>query len=104
MDFFGEADELHMLYNFVRDNYLFLALARESAEPLCRVADLLPRAPGAGQWANFLRNLDELDLERLTEEERRDVYRVFAPDETMRIYGRGIRPPCCETAVESRWR
>jgi maltose alpha-D-glucosyltransferase/alpha-amylase len=40
---------------------------------------------------NFLRNLDELDLERLAEEEREFVYHAFAPDRTMRIFGRGIR-------------
>jgi maltose alpha-D-glucosyltransferase/alpha-amylase len=39
----------------------------------------------------FLRNLDELDLERLTEEERESVYQAFAPDQDMRIFGRGIR-------------
>jgi maltose alpha-D-glucosyltransferase/alpha-amylase len=38
-----------------------------------------------------LRNLDELDLERLTERERDVVYQAFAPDEDMRILGRGIR-------------
>jgi maltose alpha-D-glucosyltransferase/alpha-amylase len=40
---------------------------------------------------NFLRNLDELDLERLTDAEREDVYRAFAPELSMRIFGRGIR-------------
>lgn len=39
----------------------------------------------------FIRNHDELDLERLSDEEREEVYRAFAPDENMRIYGHGIR-------------
>jgi maltose alpha-D-glucosyltransferase/alpha-amylase len=43
------------------------------------------------QWATFLRNHDELDLSRLTEDQRSDVMKVFAPKEDMRIYGRGIR-------------
>jgi maltose alpha-D-glucosyltransferase / alpha-amylase len=43
------------------------------------------------QWANFQRNFDELDLERLSEEEREEVYAAFAPEPEMRIYGRGIR-------------
>ncbi len=90
-DYFGAGDELNLLFNFLLDNYLFLALAREEAEPLASVLNLIPSIPHEGQWVNFLRNLDELDLERLTEEERQDVYRVFAPDEDMRIYGRGIR-------------
>ena len=51
----------------------------------------MPAGSGRGQWANFLRNLDEVDLERLTAAEREEVYRAFAPKEEMRIYGRGIR-------------
>ena len=39
----------------------------------------------------FIRNHDELDLERLEDNEREEVYKAFAPDENMRIYGRGIR-------------
>ncbi|WP_447978589.1 alpha-amylase family protein [Candidatus Nitrospira bockiana] len=89
--FFGEGDELQLLYNFLLANHLFLAFARRRAEPLARVLRLLPPLPEAGQWVNFLRNLDELDLERLTDAEREEVYRAFAPEPTMRIFGRGVR-------------
>jgi maltose alpha-D-glucosyltransferase/alpha-amylase len=87
----GDGDEMNVLFNFQLDNYLFLALAREEAEPLRWALRLLPPRPATGQWANFLRNLDELDLERLSEVERQEVYAAFAPKEEMRIYGRGIR-------------
>jgi maltose alpha-D-glucosyltransferase/alpha-amylase len=90
-DFFGEGNELHLLYNFLLDNYLFLALATGRAEPIERALRLLPAIPETCQWVNFLRNLDELDLERLTEEERELVYHAFAPERDMRIFGRGIR-------------
>ena len=90
-DYFGGGDELHMLFNFYLNSYLFLALAREEAEPIARAYDALPTPPPVGQWANFVRNHDELDLERLSKEEREEVMRVFAPEENMRIYGRGIR-------------
>lgn len=43
------------------------------------------------QYGSFLRNHDELDLERLSEEDRQAVYREMAPREDMRIFGRGIR-------------
>ncbi|MDS0283547.1 alpha-amylase family protein [Haloarcula onubensis] len=89
--FFGTGDELDMLFNFLLDNYLFLALAREDVEPVIEGLRLLPSIPSNGQWVNFLRNLDELDLERLLELERADVFEAFAPDEDQRIYGRGIR-------------
>ena len=89
--FFGDGDEMHLLYNFVLNNFLFLTFATNLAEPLQRCLRLLPSPPENGQWVNFLRNLDELDLERLSDEERDAVYRAFAPDKNMRIFGRGIR-------------
>lgn len=90
-DFFGDGDELQMIQNFLLDNFVMLALAREQAEPIGRVLATLPQPPPNAQWANFLRNFDELDLERLTVEERNEVYAAFAPEPEMRIYGRGIR-------------
>ena len=90
-EYFGDGEELTMLFNFVLNNYLFLGLARESVEPVVRGLRLLPSVPAEGQFVNFLRNLDELDLERLTESEREDVFQAFAPEENMRIFGRGIR-------------
>ena len=50
-----------------------------------------PPLPAMAQWATFLRNHDELDLSKLTDEQRRDVFRAFAPKKDMQIYGRGIR-------------
>lgn len=89
--YFGDGDEFSLLFNFFLDNYIFLALARQEADPLMHALRRLPTVPEVGQWANFLRNLDELDLERLPAEEREEVYAAFAPEEEMRIYNRGIR-------------
>lgn len=89
--YFGGGEEMQLLLNFSLTNYLFLALARQNAGPVKQALDLLPPPPENGQWANFLRNHDELDLERLTPEERQEVFDRFAPEEEMRIYGRGIR-------------
>ncbi|YBV94163.1 alpha-amylase family protein (plasmid) [Phyllobacteriaceae bacterium JZ32] len=88
---FFDGSRLNMMFNFLLDNYLILALAEERAEPIQRGLTLLPQAPSNGQWANFLRNLDEADLERLKPEELEAVFRAFAPEENMRIYGRGLR-------------
>jgi maltose alpha-D-glucosyltransferase / alpha-amylase len=90
-DYFGDGDELQLLFNFLLNNYIYLALAREDAEPLRRALQLLPKRPKEGQWANFLRNHDELDLERLTRAERAEVMKRFGPKEEMQIYHRGIR-------------
>lgn len=89
--FFGDGDEMHLLYNFFLNNFLFLAFASGTAEPLRRAFRLLPPIHESGQWITFLRNLDELDLERLDENEREAVYHAFAPDADMKIFGRGIR-------------
>jgi len=89
--YFGNGDEMHLLYNFLLDNYLFLGLATQQGEAIRRALRLLPSIPESGQWVNFLRNLDELDLERLSDKERALVFDVFAPDHNMRIFGRGIR-------------
>lgn len=90
-DYFGEGDQMHMLFNFYLNNYIFLALARKKAGPIVKALKNLPSLSGEEQMANFLRNHDELDLERLTNEEREEVYTAFAPDKNMKIYGRGIR-------------
>ncbi|MDT0643076.1 alpha-amylase family protein [Zunongwangia sp. F363] len=90
-DFFGKSDQMHMLLNFYVNNYIFLALARGEATALARAIEQLPVHSQKEQMANFLRNHDELDLERLTASEREEVFKDFAPEENMRIFGRGIR-------------
>jgi maltose alpha-D-glucosyltransferase/alpha-amylase len=90
-DFFGGGDEMQMLYNFYLNNYLFLAFATGKAAPIIRAVTMLPNIPHTCQWVNWVRNYDELDLERLSEDEQQQVYEAFAPDQSMRIYGRGIR-------------
>jgi maltose alpha-D-glucosyltransferase/alpha-amylase len=90
-DYVGSGDRLQMLLDFHVVQYLFLALATGRASPLAHALRAKPPMPVAGQWANFLRNHDELDLGRLSDAERELVYRAFAPDPAMRLYGRGIR-------------
>ncbi|HZB12843.1 MAG TPA: alpha-amylase family protein [Chryseolinea sp.] len=90
-DFFGKGDQVQMLLNFYVNNHIFLALATKKAAPLERAFKELPQTTVKEQMGIFIRNHDELDLERLTEKERNEVYEAFAPDENMRIYGRGIR-------------
>lgn len=89
--YFGEQNRLHMMFNFIVNQRLFLALAREEATPVAEALSTLPGLPLMAQWTSFLRNHDELDLGRLNEQEREDCFAAFAPREDMRIYGRGIR-------------
>ncbi|WP_433115185.1 alpha-amylase family protein [Micromonospora sp. CA-246542] len=93
--FFGDAsgsgNRIHMLFDFMLNGRLMLALARQDPESLIEALRDTPKLPVGGQWATFLRNHDEIDLSRLTTEQRNQVYAEFGPDENMRIYDRGIR-------------
>jgi maltose alpha-D-glucosyltransferase / alpha-amylase len=87
----GPNDRTHMLFAFGLNARLWLALARADAEPLVEGLAALPKLPAMAQWATFLRNHDELDLSRLTTEQRQDVFRAFGPRRTMQLFDRGIR-------------
>jgi maltose alpha-D-glucosyltransferase/alpha-amylase len=92
MEYFGRAGErLHMMFNFQVNQNLFYALACADSRPLVKALKSTRARPSTAQWGQFLRNHDELDLGRLSEEQRQAVFEVFAPDEDMRLYGRGIR-------------
>jgi maltose alpha-D-glucosyltransferase/alpha-amylase len=92
MNFFGNGDErMHMMFNFYVNQHMFYALASEDVRPLVRALEATRKIPKYAQWASFLRNHDELDLGRLTPEQRKRVYEKFAPSKDMQLYGRGIR-------------
>ena len=90
-EYVGHPDRLSMAIDFWLNNNIFLSLAREKAEPLARALARRPLPHPHSQYATFLRNHDELDLEQLGKEERQEVLDRFAPEEEMRAYGRGIR-------------
>jgi maltose alpha-D-glucosyltransferase/alpha-amylase len=87
----GPSDRAQMLFDFLLNPRAWLALARQDAEPLIDALTTAVKLPAGGQWATFLRNHDELDLSRLTDEQRGNVFRAFARRPEMRLYGRGIR-------------
>jgi maltose alpha-D-glucosyltransferase/alpha-amylase len=90
-EYFGQGDEMNMLLNFLLSQYIFLAMAEGDASSIHELVGIMPKPPHQGQYANFLRNHDELDLDRLDDRARRLVFDTFAPEPSMRIYGRGIR-------------
>jgi maltose alpha-D-glucosyltransferase / alpha-amylase len=90
--YFAEGHKgIHMLFNFYVNQYLFYALATGNADPLKEAIDASKQVSPMVQWANFLRNHDELDLGRLSEEQREEVFATFGPDEEMQLYERGVR-------------
>jgi len=89
--YFGEGDRVHVIFNFFVNQHLWLALARQKAQPIRDAYAALPTIPKYCEWANFLRTHDELDLARLSDGEREEVFREFGPSPDMQLYGRGIR-------------
>jgi maltose alpha-D-glucosyltransferase/alpha-amylase len=92
MEYFGaDGDRMHMMFNFQVNQNLFFALAAADTRPLVKAMAATKPRPATAQWGLFLRNHDELDLGRLTEDQRQQVFAAFGPDEDMQLYHRGIR-------------
>jgi maltose alpha-D-glucosyltransferase/alpha-amylase len=87
----GSNNRIHMLFDFMLNTKLMLALTREDPEPIIEALRETPKLPQGAQWATFLRNHDEVDLSRLTADQRAEVFAKFGPDADMQLYGRGIR-------------
>lgn len=86
-----DGERLHMLFNFPVNQTLFYALASADTRPLRKTLEASRGLPETAQWTNFLRNHDELDLGRLSEDQRQAVFDAFGPDKSMQLYDRGIR-------------
>ena len=89
--FEDHGDALHLQLGFLINQRLWLSLARGEAAPLEDLIRTLPVPPHDSGWATFLRNHDELSLDKLDEAEREDVFAAFGPEKDMQIYGHGIR-------------
>ena len=84
-------DELHMVLDFLGNQALYLALARRDPEPFAKVLREFPPIPDECALGRFVRNHDELSLDKLSDEERAEVFERFGPDEGMQLFGRGLR-------------
>ena len=90
--YFGdEGNGIHLMFNFYVNQYIFYALATADVKPLIEALEATRLYFHTSQWAQFLRNHDELDLGRLTEEQRQKVFERFGPEKDMQLYERGIR-------------
>jgi trehalose synthase len=93
LEFFGgvNGDELTMQFDFIGMQKMYLSLARADAAPLAEALTSRPALHPDSQWATFVRNHDELTLDKLSDEERAEVFAAFGPEERMQVYGRGLR-------------
>ncbi|MFJ4878248.1 alpha-amylase family protein [Streptomyces sp. NPDC088745] len=87
----GRGDELTMCFDFIGMQQMYLSLARGEATPLARSLRERPAAPRDAHWATFVRNHDELTLDKLTDAERAEVFAAFGPEKDMQLYDRGLR-------------
>jgi trehalose synthase len=87
----GEGDELQMLFAFTVNQAMYLSFARGRAQPIRDALRALPAIPDSCQWAHFARNHDELTLDKLSEDERGEVFAAFGPDPDLQLFGRGLR-------------
>jgi trehalose synthase len=91
--FFGgdDGDEVQVLFDFPTMQQMYLALARQDARPLRTSIKRMPAISDDCQWARFVRNHDELTLDKLTDKQRQEVFDAFGPEEDMQLFGRGLR-------------
>lgn len=98
-DYFGSGDKLHMMFNFVLNQHVMYSILKGHALAIREGLYKPPTIPNKCQWANFLRNHDEFPVGRLSKSQQEEIYEAWAPEESMRIYDRGIRrrlPPMLE--------
>jgi trehalose synthase len=92
LEFFGgeAGDELTMQFDFIGMQKLYLSMARQDAGPLAQALLDRPSVSPDCQWATFVRNHDELTLDKLSDDERQEVFDAFGPEPEMQVYGRGL--------------
>jgi glycosidase len=82
---------VQVLFNFILMQSVYLAMARQDARPIAKALRDTVRKTDDQQYANFLRNHDELTLDKLTDAQRQEVFDAFGPEEDMQLFGRGLR-------------
>lgn len=86
-----EEGRFEAVIDFSLNNAVVLALTRGEAGPILDSLGRLDATIPPVARLNFLHNADEIDLQQLAEDERREAFEHFAPEDSMLIYGRGIR-------------
>jgi maltose alpha-D-glucosyltransferase / alpha-amylase len=77
-------DEFHMNFHFPVMPRIYMTLAHQDRTAIDQILARTPALPEGCQWATFLRNHDELTLEMVTEEEREEMWRIYAPEPRMK--------------------
>ncbi|ROP34765.1 alpha-amylase family glycosyl hydrolase [Pseudokineococcus lusitanus] len=92
LEFFGGSNaRMTMNFDFVLNQQMHLALARQDAGPLLAALRGRPELAPSKSFGVFVRNHDELSLDQLAEDELAEVLAAFGPREEQQIFGRGLR-------------
>ncbi|GAA3090013.1 alpha-amylase family protein [Streptosporangium carneum] len=87
----GNGDEVTMCFDFIGMQRFHLSMARQNPRALADALSQRPTPPKDSHWATFVRNHDELTLDKLTDAERQEVFDAFGPKKTMQVFDRGLR-------------
>ena len=99
-----DGDELHMLLDFLGNQALYLALARGEAEPLAATLREFPDLPPTAALGRFVRNHDELTLDKLSDDERAEVFDGVRPRSGPSAVRARAAPPAADDAGRRRAR
>lgn len=78
-EYFGNGDECHMVYNFPLMQRMWLSLVDDDRSLLDATLAACADIPENCQWATFLRNHDEINLNTLSYKERHHVIDMLDP-------------------------
>ena len=103
VEYFGgpDGDGLTMQFDFIGMQRLYLSLARQDPAALVEALASRPQIAIESQWANFVRNHDELTLDKLTDEERQEVFDAFGPEPEMQVVRARHHPPAADDAARA---
>ena len=87
-----------MQFDFIGDAAALPVAGPGRRRPLVDALHSRPQPQPESQWASFVRNHDELTLDKLTDAERQEVFAAFGPEPEMQVYGRGLRPAAAADA------
>ncbi|MEV8630626.1 alpha-amylase family protein [Streptosporangium sp. NPDC051023] len=87
----GNGDEVTMCFDFIGMQRFHLSMARQNPQALADALSQRPAPPKDCHWATFVRNHDELTLDKLTDAERQEVFAAFGPKKDMQVFDRGLR-------------
>lgn len=90
MPYLADGDKFHMAFNFPVMPRIFKSVANGDNSSLIETLKDTPAIPEDCQWCTFLRNHDELTVEMVTEEDRKLLWDIYAPEKRMRL-NLGIR-------------